>query len=138
MAIKTYSAIWGFKEDILKLRKNFVEHILKAHTSQPIGIPLHAYRGTITIDDSTLFLSGRHEKSGRTFQLLIQKKKILDVHLGWDDVLRRWRDTRAWIRPLRITFKNGDETKILYIYAKKQDGKVYGRENENLYNNLAN
>jgi hypothetical protein len=35
-----YDAIWGFEEDILELRKDFKERIIKAHISQPIGIPL--------------------------------------------------------------------------------------------------
>jgi hypothetical protein len=33
--VTVYDAIWGFEEDILELRKNFKERILKAHLSQP-------------------------------------------------------------------------------------------------------
>ena len=48
-----FDAIWGFEEDILELKKSFKDHILKAHTSQPLGKPLHKYKGQITLDEES-------------------------------------------------------------------------------------
>ena len=135
MAI-TYDAIWGFKEDILELRKDFKERILKAHTSQPLGIPLHRYEGQLILDENNISLLGKEKDLKESFRLIVSRKEIRDVYLGWDDVLRRWRDARAWIRPLRITFENYEKSKILYIYAKRPGTMKYGNENERLYEML--
>ena len=127
-----YDSIWGFKEDILELRKKFVEE-LSAHTSQPLGIPLHRYVGKLTVDTAKFMFSGRNKDTNKPFELTISLEKIVEIHLGWDDVLRRWKDTRAWYRPLRVTFKENEENKILYIYAKKPNAIRYGPENKKLY-----
>jgi hypothetical protein len=129
----TYDAIWGFKEDILELRKDFKERILKAHTSQPLGIPLHRYEGKLILDENNLLLVGKDKDSKEDFRLDVSLKEIRDAYLGWDDVLRRWRDTRAWIRPLRITFENHGGSKVLYIYVKNPGTIIYGNENERLF-----
>jgi hypothetical protein len=50
-------------------------------------------------------------------------------------VERRWKDTRAWTRPLRITFENQGK-KALHIYAKKVGAKICGKENKTLYESL--
>jgi len=64
--------------------------------------------------------------------LFVPFQSFIDVFLGWDDVLRRWADTRAFLRPLRITFGNGMR-KVLYIYVRKVGARVYGREDKALY-----
>lgn len=50
-------------------------------------------------------------------------------------ILRRWKDARAIIKPLRIKLKNQEE-KVLDIYTKKVGAKIYGRENKSLYEKL--
>jgi len=131
-----HEAIWAFSEDILDFRKKFKEH-LKAQVSQPRGIPLHRYKGQISLEDDGLLLAGKDKDSHREFRLLVFFKQIVDIYLGWDDVLRRWHDTRAWIRPLRVTFEN-HQKRVLYIYARKIGAKIYGRENKALYETLNN
>jgi hypothetical protein len=129
-----YEAIWAFEEDILDLRKKFGEEF-EAHTSQPLGIPLHKYEGQLSLEDERISLVGKSKDSKEEFRLLVPFKDILGVYLGWDDVLRRWKDTRAYIRPLRITFENQGE-KVLYVYAKRLGAKIYGKENKTLYGML--
>ena len=129
----TYDAIWGFEEDIIEVKKSFKDHILKAHTTQPLGKPLHKYVGQITLDEENILLLGKNKKTKENFRLVVSRKRILDVHLGWDDILKRWRNTRGIIRPLRITFKNQEKTRKIYIYTKKPRAKIYGKENTRLY-----
>lgn len=127
-----YDAIWGFKEDIAELRKDFKEHILKAHTSQPVGIPLHRYEGQLALDEKSVVLSGKDKDTREDFRQVIGLDEVTDVFLGWDNVLRRWRDTRAWIKPLRLMFGEHEKSKTLYIYAKNHGERVYGNKNEEL------
>ena len=132
----TYDAIWGFEEDILELKKSFKDHILKAHTSQPLGKPLHKYEGQITLDEESILLHGKDKDAKENFRLVIPRKGILDVYLGWDEILKRWKNTRGFIRPLRIAFENHEKTRRIYIYTKKPRAKIYGKENRRLYETL--
>lgn len=133
---KTYDAIWAFEEDIKELKKSFKEHILMAHLSQPLGKPLHKYIGKLIMEEDCLIFYGRDKKTKKPFEVLIPRENVREVFLGWDDVLRRWRDTRAWIPPLRIRFEDEGKLRTLYIYAKKEKGKVYGRENRKIFEEL--
>ncbi len=133
---KIYDAIWAFEEDIMELKKSLKERVLMAHLSQPLGKPLHSYVGKIIMEEDSLILSGKDKKTERTSEILIPREKIREAFLGWDDVLRRWRDTRAWIRPLRIRFEDERKLKTLYIYAKKEMGRIYGRENRKIFEEL--
>jgi hypothetical protein len=132
-----YDAIWGFEEDISELRKDFKEHIIKAHTSQPIGIPHHRYKGQLILNEKQILLSAKNKDTRESFRLVVALDEVIGVFLGWDDVLRRWRDTRAWIRPLRLTFENQQEPKTLYICAKRRGKRPYGNENRGLFEILS-
>jgi antitoxin component of MazEF toxin-antitoxin module len=126
-----YDAIWSFQEDILALRKSLRKNI-KAHTSQPWGIPYHRYKGQLTIERDKVLLKGEEVDSNEVASLLFSSEEAKEAYLGWDNTLRRWRDTRGWPRPLRILLQKGTEPKILYIYAKKPQSQVYGGEDENI------
>ena len=132
----SYDVIWGFQEDILKLRGRFKERVWLAHLSQPMGISLHKYKGKVNLDENKIAFSGREKDTLQPSELTVPRQKILEVYLGWDDVIRRWRDTRAGIKPLRITFKTNDEIRIIYLYAKLEKKAVYGKENRRLYEEL--
>jgi bifunctional DNA-binding transcriptional regulator/antitoxin component of YhaV-PrlF toxin-antitoxin module len=127
-----FSAIWAFAEDILKLRKSYFKNV-KAHASQPLGIPLHRFKGTIRLEGDSILLKGIESESNEAFTFLFSIEDVKDVNLGWDNTLRRWKDTRAWIRPVRMKLKDESKEKTLYVYSKKEEGTVYGAENKNLY-----
>jgi len=126
-----YDALWAFHDDILALRKSLSKSV-KAHVSQPLGMPLHKYEGQLTIERDKVMLKGEDTDSNEPTSLLFSLEKVKDVYLGWDETLRQWKDTRAWIRPLRIIFQDETESKTLYIYAKKPEAHIYGAENENI------
>ena len=130
--IALYDAIWGFMEDILEMRERLGKRV-KAHTSQPLGVPLHKYRGQLTIDRGEVLLRGEDSDSKEASSFLFSIEELKDAHIGWDDTLRRWKDTRAWIRPLRLTFKGEVEDRTVYIYAKKPSLGIYGEENDDVY-----
>jgi bifunctional DNA-binding transcriptional regulator/antitoxin component of YhaV-PrlF toxin-antitoxin module len=126
-----YDVIWGFQEDIIELRKKLAKNI-KAHASQPLGKPLHRYKGSLSITHDNFILEGREVDSKQDATFLLSLREITDVHLGWDDTLRRWKDSRAYIQPLRITFENETGNRVLYLYAKNLDSLVYGEENHEI------
>ena len=127
-----FDVIWGFQEDILELRKELGKNI-RAHASQPLGKPLHRYNGVLSISHDNFILEGKEVDSEQEATFLLSLREITDVYLGWDDNLRRWKDSRAYIRPLRITFENETERRMLYLYAKKPGSIVYGEENQEMY-----
>ena len=127
-----FDAIWGFQEDILNLRKQLGK-ALEAHTSQPFGKPLHRYRGRMSITRDALILDGQDVESEQDATFLLPRDEITDIHLGWDNTLRRWKDTRAYLRPLRITVAQATARRILYLYTKNPEAAIYGVENPKLY-----
>jgi AbrB family looped-hinge helix DNA binding protein len=132
---KIVDAIWGFQEDILELRKNLRKNI-QAHASQPFGEPLHRYKGKLSITRNSLILEGEETETKQQTTFLFQLQEITDIHLGWDDTLRRWKDSRAYIKPLRLEFKNEKETRTLYLYTKNADAAIYGEENQEIFDTL--
>jgi antitoxin component of MazEF toxin-antitoxin module len=126
-----YDAIWGFEEDILELRKSLGRNI-ETHLSQPLGTPLHKYKGQLTIEKDKIMLNGEDTDSKQMASVLFSLEEVKDVYLGWDDNLRKWKDTRAWIRPLRIIFQDEKEPKTLFMYVKKPEARIYGSENKSI------
>lgn len=127
-----FDAIWSFQEDILELRKNLRKNI-KAHASQPLGKPLHRYKGKLSINRNNFILEGEEAEPKQQATFLFSLQEITDINLGWDDTLRRWKDSRAHIKPLRITFRNETESRKLYIYTKSPDSIIYGEKNQEIY-----
>ena len=133
-----YDAIWGFEEDILEERKSLSKEI-ESHTSQTVGgLPLHKYKGQLSIEKDKIILKGENADSKEPANFLFSLDEVENIFLGWDDTLRRWKDTRALIHPLRIIFKGENETRKLYLYAKKPEAGIYGEENEKILKILKN
>jgi antitoxin component of MazEF toxin-antitoxin module len=127
-----YDAIWGFEEDILEERKSLSKE-LESHISQSVGgLPLHKYKGQLSIERDRIMLNGENIDSNEPASFLFSLKEVESICLGWDKTLRRWKDTRALIHPLRIIFKSGPESKKLYLYVKKTEAEIYGEENKRI------
>ena len=125
-----YDAIWAFEEDILDERKSLSKEI-ESHTSQSVGgLPLHKYKGKLTIEKEKILLKGENTDSKEPVSFLFSRDEIENIYLGWDETLRRWKDTRAIIHPLRVIFKNKTESKKLYLYTKNPDADIYGGDNK--------
>lgn len=130
--IFSYDAIWGFEEDILEERKSLSKEV-EAHVSQTLGgLPLHKYKGQLSIERDKIMLKGENTDSNESVSFLFSLKEVDGFYLGWDKTLRRWKDTRALIHPLRVTFKGGNESKKLYLYVKKTETGIYGEENKRI------
>lgn len=130
-----YDVIWGFKEDILEVKDRFKERVWSAHLSQNLGgRPLHKYKGKLVLEKDGIHLSGKDKDTQEPLEIVVSRQDITDVNLGWDETLGRLKDTRAWIKPLRITFKVDGQERILYLYVKGK--KFYGEENKRLYEEL--
>lgn len=132
--VRKYEALWGFKEDVLGERGRF-GHIM-ARVIQPLGKPLHRYRGWVKIDEGKLYFFGEDKYTGNLLRMLIPLSKVKDVSVGFDDVIRRWRESRGLERPLKITYREDKKERTLYIQAKDMGRIVYGTTNVGLYRRL--
>lgn len=124
-------AIWAFDDEILELRSDWRKNF-KAHASQPFGKPLHRYAGVIMMEEEAMFLSGEDVKTGEVSEVYIPGDCVSDLLIGWDDTLRKWKDTRAWIRPLRLRFEEDGDVRTVYIHAKSLGTDYFGRANKKL------
>jgi hypothetical protein len=100
-----FDALWIFKEEIKKA--GFIAE-LEAHTSQPIGLPLHKHHGHIEVDDTSVVLTEGDSRK------LIQKSEITGLQVSYDDDFQRIRDSRGMIPPMHFSF--GDDA--AYIFTK--------------------
>lgn len=92
-------------------------------------------RGKIVLDNDKISFYGKDKYIQQPSDLTIPRKNIVETYLGWDNIIRRRRDTRALIKPLRITFKTDD--KVIYLYAKDENEVIYGKHNKKLYELLS-
>ena len=109
----TEVAVWSFAEDV---KKKSLWDSLAAHTS--FGLPLHHYEGAISVQGSTLFLSGNHKNKGSSpINLKIERDRIISIEHGWDGTFRWWYDRfPVFWAPLKITFLDENNVpQVVYI-----------------------
>lgn len=133
MVIKNTSTLMAFEEDI---RNRGLLDWIVAHTS--FFEPLHRYKGEISLLNDTLVFKGKDKKKKQEYQLQIDKKNIIDIFLGFDNIFRRSEDRALGLsfKPLRINFvKNGSPTSI-YLIIKFRRG-LRTSKNKECYTELS-
>lgn len=123
--VRLYDALWIFSEEIREMTK---WEWLEAHTSQPIGKPLHKHRGMIAVESDRLVFYD--EDTDDEFSIMLDS--IQDLTVGYDDVFRRFQESRGWIPPLHFNF----DGRRIYIFTKAPDALIYAGNNESFLNAL--
>lgn len=97
------------------------ERWFSAHTSQPIGKPLHKHEGYIVLSGNSInFYNERKE-----VEFSIDRSSIKDLAVTYDEVFKRLRDSRGMIPPMKITL----EKNTIYIFTKPIGKKGLLRNN---------
>ena len=107
-------ALWIYRDEIPRATN---EQVWSAHTSQPIGEPLHNHKGFIEVTPTSVVfeeisptLAVFDEKEDRKE---ISKSEIKDLQVSYDDNFRQWRDSRGADPPMHFSF-GSDE---VYIFT---------------------
>ena len=90
-------ALWIYKDEIARAGS---KEVWSAHTSQPIGSPLHEHEGFLEVTEDSVLL----EEKGNTTE--IPKSEIRDLLVGYDDNFRQFRDSRGTLPPMHFSFGN--------------------------------
>ena len=129
------NTLLAFEEDIKE--RSFIDWV-EAHTT---GFkPLHRYEGVFEITSDSIIFDGVDKKSGERLHLEIPFSDILDVFYGFDEVFKG-REERAWPwnKPLRITFRSGDEIKRIYLFVNfHYETAIRTSDNKEVYDKLRN
>lgn len=103
----------AYEKDISN--RGFMDWII-AHTS--FFEPLHRYKGQLSLLNDKLVFKGKDKKKKQVYLLQIDRKNIINIFLGFDNVFRRGEDRSLGLsfKPLRIKFvKNVSPTSIYLI-----------------------
>ena len=74
-----YDAIWAFEEDILDERKSLSKEI-ESHTSQSVGgLPLHKYKGKLTIEKEKIVLKGENTDTKEPVSFSFSRDEIKKI-----------------------------------------------------------
>ena len=74
--IFVFDAIWGFEQDILEERKSLSKK-LESHISQSLGgMPLHKYKGQLTIERNKILLKGENTDSKEPVSFVFSLEEI--------------------------------------------------------------
>ena len=119
-------ALWLFSDEFDSV--SGWERWVSAHTSQPLGKPLHKHDGFISITGSSMhFYNGNME-----LLYTIKKDSIIDLSVGYDEFFKRFRDSRGFIPPMKVTLQD----KSIYMFTKTLErkginrGAIFRGENE--------
>jgi len=99
-----------------------------AHTSQPLGKPLHKHEGYLSVVENSI----RFYDVNMNLLFAINKGSVKGIKTTYDDIFERFRDSRGFIPPLRMEFENRN----LYVYTRpiwrkgSRSSKMFRGENE--------
>lgn len=119
-----FEALWIFREEA---KKAGFSAELDAHTSQPLGRPLHKHEGYIEVDEKSVALIEADNRKE------IPKSEIsnlrVGLRVGFDKDFRRLRDTRRLDKPMHFSF--GDEA--VYVFTRDPDSVFWRGKNTTLF-----
>lgn len=107
-------ALLAYKEDI---KNTSFKEWLVAHTS--FMLPLHKYKGEISLHENVLIFRGLDNKGSQKSEVIVVPlENIQDIHYGFDEVFQRTNDRSLGLftEPLRITYKEKRQKRIIYLY----------------------
>ena len=117
-------AMWIFRGEV---KKAGLLAEWDAHTSQPLGRPLHKHEGYIEADEKSVALvEGTNRKE-------IPKSEIRNLRVGFDKDFRRLRDSRGLDKPMHFSF--GDEA--VYIFTRCPGSVFWRGKNTTLFDAIA-
>lgn len=81
----------------------------------------HRYKGELRLEEEKLVFEGEDKKEGGRYREEINKGDVTDIYYGFDRVFRR-RDVPSLgipfgigFKPLRVSFREDDEERSLYL-----------------------
>lgn len=119
-----FEALWIFREEVK--RAGFSAE-WDAHTSQPLGRPLHKHEGYIEVGEEAAALV---EGGNRTE---IPKSEIRNLRVGFDKDFRRLKDSRGVDGPMHFSFSD----EVVYIFTRSPGSTFWRGENIALFDAIA-
>ncbi len=123
-----FDAIWIFSDEFDEVTN--VERWIEAHTSQPIGKPLHKHEGFLSISGDSLHFFDKD----MNFLFELKKFDINNITVEYDDIFKRFRDSRGFLPPMKIVLNNRN----MYLFTKPigkislRGNGIYRGENEKI------
>ncbi len=129
-----------FEHSLLAFKQD-IEHRglldwLEAHTS--FMRPLHRYYGILEVNHENLLFSGKDEKAGSSYDLVVKISEITGIHLGYDHTFKRIEDRSLGIFhfvPLRIDFMMKGQEESIYVFAN-YSSLIRHSDNQMLFDEL--
>lgn len=103
-----FEVLWIFSDEFESLSR--MERWGSAHASQPIGKPLHKHEGYLSVSGDFL----RFYNENMDLLYVIRRDSIRDLSVAYDDVFRRFRDSRGLLPPMKLILDN----KTVYMFTK--------------------
>ena len=103
-----FQILWIFSDEFESVSN--AERWLSAHTSQPIGKPLHKHEGFLSISENSL----RFYNNDMDLVFSIERGSIKELEVTYDETFKRFRDSRGFMPPLKIVL----ESNAIYLFTK--------------------
>jgi len=103
-----FEALWISSDEFETITNK--ERWLSPHTSQPVGKPLHKHGGYLVLSGNYMHFYNENKELISS----IERSSIKDISVTYDDVFRRFRDSRGLNPPMRITLGKSN----IYLFTK--------------------